>query len=115
MVICLPYALPALTHSGSEYLIHAASYAVLYNVLGMPAGVVAATRVRNGEESNRGASKDIAQQAALDVEHGSAGLPIGVQVIARYWREDVVLAVMSVLEEHFRMKPDYPTRPNVTF
>jgi len=29
----------------------------------------------------------------------SEGLPIGVQVVARPWREDVALAVAQVLEE----------------
>jgi Asp-tRNA(Asn)/Glu-tRNA(Gln) amidotransferase A subunit family amidase len=28
----------------------------------------------------------------------SVGLPIGVQVTADYWREDVVLAVMKAIE-----------------
>jgi Asp-tRNA(Asn)/Glu-tRNA(Gln) amidotransferase A subunit family amidase len=32
-------------------------------------------------------------------EVSSAGLPIGVQIVARPWREDVVLAVVQVLEE----------------
>jgi fatty acid amide hydrolase len=29
----------------------------------------------------------------------SAGLPVGVQVAARPWREDIVLALMAALEE----------------
>jgi fatty acid amide hydrolase len=29
---------------------------------------------------------------------GSAGLPLGVQVVARHWREDVALAVMGAIE-----------------
>jgi fatty acid amide hydrolase len=36
-------------------------------------------------------------------------LPVGVQVVARHWREDIVLAVMAALEDHFRSTPDYPT------
>ncbi|MFL6648450.1 MAG: amidase family protein, partial [Sulfurifustaceae bacterium] len=107
-IICPPHALPALTHGGSYFLSSAASYAMLYNLLGMPAGVVAATRVRAGEESDRAKSRDIVERAARRVESGSAGLPVGVQVIARHWREDVVLAVMQALEEHFSKQPDYP-------
>jgi fatty acid amide hydrolase len=86
---------------------------LLYNLLGMPAGVVAATRVRPGEESDRPASKDPVEQAALAVEQGSTGLPIGVQVVARHWREDVALAVMAALEGHFRKQPDYPSCPPI--
>jgi fatty acid amide hydrolase len=73
-----------------------------------------AGRVRAGEESDRPASKDRADLAALESEKGSAGLPVGVQVAARHWREDVALAVMSVLEKHFRAQPDYPAKPPVS-
>jgi fatty acid amide hydrolase len=117
VLICPPYALPALTHGSGEFLTvySAGSYALIYNVLGMPAGVVAATRVREGEESDRSTGKDFIQQAALHVEQGSVGLPVGVQVVARHWREDVVLSVMATLEQHFRAQPDYPICTNITF
>ena len=42
------------------------------------------------------------------VEADSEGLPVGVQVVARHRREDIVLAVMSALETHFRAEADYP-------
>jgi fatty acid amide hydrolase len=85
----------------------------MYNVIGAPAGVVAATRVRPGEESDRKVSKDMADITAKAVERGSAGLPVGVQVVARHWREDVVLAVMAALEAHFRSMPDHPEFPGL--
>jgi Asp-tRNA(Asn)/Glu-tRNA(Gln) amidotransferase A subunit family amidase len=50
-------------------------------------------------------------QAAIAVERGSAGLPVGVQVFGRHWREDVVLAVQAVLEAHFKRQADFPTDP----
>jgi fatty acid amide hydrolase len=110
-IICPPYPVPALTHGASYYLTTAGSYTMLYNLLGMPAGVVPATRVRAGEESDRPESKDWVERAAKQVEMNSAGLPVGVQVVARHWREDVALAIMYALEAHFRAQPDYPTRP----
>lgn len=110
-LICPPHALPALKHGASYYLFSAGSYSILYNLLGMPAGVVAATRVREGEESDRPASRDIVERTARGVERGSAGLPVGVQIAARHWRDDVVLAIMSALEAHFRQQPDYPAHP----
>jgi fatty acid amide hydrolase len=91
----------------------AASYAYTYNVLGAPAGVVAATTVQPGEESDRKSSKDRADITAIEVERGSSGLPVGVQVVARHWREDIVLAVMAALEEHFQSQPTYPSRPDL--
>jgi fatty acid amide hydrolase len=112
-IICPPTSLPAVLHGSTADLLDFDSYARLYNVLGMPAGVVAASRVRADEESDRAVSKDPAELTALKVEKGSAGLPIGVQVAARHWREDVVLAVMGALENHFRTQADYPAHPMI--
>jgi fatty acid amide hydrolase len=105
-----PHGLPALTH-GAEYGAVGGCYTLLYNLLGMPAGVVAAIRVRPGEESDRDARKDRLEAFSAAVEKGSAGLPVGVQVAARPWRDDVALAVMAALEAHFRKQPDYPGWP----
>jgi len=110
-VICPPFALPALTHNTCQHLLPAASYAIVYNVIGAPAGVVSITKVRPDEESDRVVTRDIADITARSVEQGSAGLPVGVQVVARHWREDVVLAVMGALEDHFRSTPDCPMIP----
>jgi fatty acid amide hydrolase len=112
-IICPPYALPALTHGSSEHLFPAGSYGFVYNMLGAPAGVVSITKVQPGEESDRKVSRDKADITAREVEQGSAGLPVSVQVVARHWREDIVLAVMAALEEHFRTTPSYPAYPEM--
>jgi fatty acid amide hydrolase len=112
VLLCPPNGLPALTH-GCFHGAAAGSYALLYNLLGMPAGVVAATRVRPGEESDRETGRDPVLRSARAVETGSAGLPVGVQVVARHWRDEVALAVMAALETHFRNRPDYPARPSL--
>jgi fatty acid amide hydrolase len=112
-IICPPTSLPAIMHGSSADLQGFDSYARLFNVLGMPAGVVAVSRVRTGEESDRPLGKDPIEQAAAEVEKESAGLPVGVQVAARHWREDIVLAVMSALENHFSGQADYPIRPPI--
>lgn len=96
-------ALPALTHGSGYFLIQDATYTMPYNLLGMPAGVVAATRVRPGEETDRPASTNLVERTAKKVEQESVGLPVGVQVAARHWREDIVLAVMAAIEEHFHL------------
>jgi amidase len=56
------------------------SYTELFDVTGWPAGVV------------RAGTSD-------------SGLPIGVQIIANPWREDVVLAVMALVEAGL---PEFP-------
>jgi fatty acid amide hydrolase len=102
-----PSPVPALRH-GEFYATATLHYTALYNLLGAPAGVVSLTRVRPGEESDRPASRDLVERALARNEAGSAGLPIGVQVAARWGREDVVLAVMGALESAFRGRADYP-------
>jgi Asp-tRNA(Asn)/Glu-tRNA(Gln) amidotransferase A subunit family amidase len=109
--LCPPSPTPALTHGASRHLLGAASYTMLWNLLGWPAGVVAATRVRSEEEEGRPESRDPVDRAARRVDAGSAGLPVGVQVAARPWREDLVLAAMAALEEDFRARSDYPAAP----
>jgi len=110
-IICPPAALPAIPHGSSGRLNGFDSYARIFNALGMPAGVVAAGRIRPGEESDRVALWDSVDRSAAAAESGSAGLPVGVQVAARWWREDVVLAIMRELETAFRSRPEYPLTP----
>lgn len=109
--LCPPHALPAPQHVKGIDLIPAASYSFVPNLLGVPAGVVSITRVRAGEELSPAAARDQTLRQAAAVGRGSTGLPVGVQVGALHWREDVVLAVMTALEEEFQSREDYP--PNV--
>ncbi len=110
-VLSPPFGVPAPLHETTEHLVPAASYALVWNVLGTPVGVVSTTRVRPGEESDRPSTGDITDKTALAVEQRSAGLPVGVQVAARHWRDDVVLAVMAALEGRFRQMDTYPRFP----
>ncbi|HTS47237.1 MAG TPA: amidase [Bryobacteraceae bacterium] len=75
LILCPTNALPAIKHG--EYLngdmMLAFSYTIAYNLTGWPGAVV---RCRTSPE----------------------GLPIGVQSVARPWREDVALAVAQHLE-----------------
>ncbi len=75
VIICPVCATPAWPHSStiSEEQLVAGSYSMTYNLTGWP-GVA----VRGGTSPE--------------------GLPIGVQVVARPWREDVALAVAQHLE-----------------
>jgi len=113
VLICPPDVLPALRHGSGQYLSAALSYSAVYNLLSMPAGVVAVTRVRPDEESDRGLSWDLVVRKAVQCEAGSVGLPVGVQVAAKQHREDIVLCVMKAIEEHFRSLPDYPLHPPI--
>lgn len=108
VILCPACSLPAFAHGASKDLVTAGAYAILYNVLGYPAGVVPVTRVRADEETARKRSVDALERVALATERGSAGLPVGVQVVARPWREHVALAAMRAIEEAASATPDYP-------
>ena len=72
-IVCPPCAEPAMLHGTSWANATVSSYSMAYNLTGWPAAVVRA-----------GTSPK--------------GLPIGVQIVARPWREDIVLAVARHIE-----------------
>ena len=67
IIVCPVCSFPGMTHGSTYDRLSAFSYTMTYNLTGWPAAVVRA-----------GSSPD--------------GLPIGVQIVARPWREDVALA-----------------------
>jgi fatty acid amide hydrolase len=108
VIICPAHSLAAFPHGASNDLVLGGGYVVLYNYLGYPTGIVPVTKVRAGEESTRKRSRDAAEKAARRSEKGSAGLPVGVQVVARPWREHVALAAMRTIEAAASTHDDYP-------
>lgn len=97
-IICPPFASVAMKHNSGD-IVFAIAYTHTYNILGMPCGVVPVTTVQQAEESDRPAAKDYVVQDLLKAETDSAGLPVGIQVVARHWREDVALAIMRHLSQ----------------
>jgi fatty acid amide hydrolase len=73
--------------------------------------VVPVTRVRADEQAGRAGSRDMVYAAVNKVERGSAGLPIGAQLVARPWREDLALAAMQAIETAASGRSDYPRTP----
>jgi fatty acid amide hydrolase len=69
----------AVPHGTSGEHVRGQSYASLWNLLGYPAGVVPVTVVSAAEDAP------------------AAGLPVGVQVAAPPWREDVVLGLLEAV------------------
>ncbi len=74
VIVCPVCSFTGMVHGSTYDRLPAFSYTMTYNLTGWPAVVV-----RVG--STRG------------------GLPIGVQIVARPWREDVALAVASIIEK----------------
>ena len=86
------------------------SYFGRYNLLGLPAAVVPVTRVR-GDETDGLPRGDRIDRRAAAVAEQSQGLPVAVQVVGPAWREDIVLAVMSAVEDHARTGELFPFTP----
>lgn len=102
-------ALPPWRHGAAKDIGMAGANALLYNVLGHPAGVVPVTLVQPDEESKRKPSRDIVERAAAKAEMGSRGLPVGVQIAALPWADHVTLALMKALERQIA----WNNRPNL--
>ncbi|MSP90209.1 MAG: amidase [Myxococcales bacterium] len=110
LVLCPPHTLPAMPLGTSGDLTLTLSYPFRYVMLNFPAGVQPVTRVAV-DETQRPTAKDHASKRCAEVEAESAGLPVGVQVVARPWREDLVLAAMCAIEDGVRSHPSYPHTP----
>lgn len=108
VILAPPHGLPALRHGTATDVVIAGVYSFVANLLGVPAGTVAATRVRPDEEGDRPPGRQLNEIAARLNDAESVGLPVGVQVLALHGRDDVCLAVMQALETEFAKRPDYP-------
>lgn len=109
-IVCPAFVTPAVPHFGEKDFLIAKSPSSAYNVLQFPAGVVPITRVRP-DEARRDQPRDRMEKLAAKVDEGSAGLPVGVQVVARPWREDVCFAVMAALEADVSGDDGFPKTP----
>ncbi len=105
-----PHATPALPHGYAQDFAIAGSPSMLWNLVQFPAGVVPVTRVRAAEARRDGARERLDKRAA-EVDRASLGLPVGVQVVARAWREDLVVAAMIAIEAGVRNDGDFPKTP----
>ena len=110
LVLCPATATPAPQHGSTGDFTAAAVYTTRYNVLNLPAGVVPITRVRPSE-TDRKERIDRLDKKAASIERGSAGLPIGVQLVGRPWHEETVLAAMKVVENEAKSGSEFPRVP----
>jgi fatty acid amide hydrolase len=102
---------PAVPHGLSANFAIAASYTMLYNLLQFPAGVVPVTTVRAAETAARPAARDSIERRAVEVDAASAGLPVGVQVAARPFADEVAIAVMAAIERGVCQDEGFPATP----
>lgn len=109
-VVCTAHATAALPHGGSANFAVAGSGSMLWNLVQFPAGVVP-VKVVEPHEARRDLPRDLLEKRAAKFDKASVGLPVGVQIVARPWREDVCLAVMAAIEAEVRGDATYPKTP----
>lgn len=90
---------PAFLHDSSDKIGLGGTYSLIYNMLGFPAGIARVSTVRDDEAVGRRAGFDLGERSASKAEAGSAGMPLAVQIAARPWREDIVLALIERLHK----------------
>ncbi len=110
-VVCPAHSVPAMPHSTSGDLTLSLSYPFRYTFLDFPAGVVPVTTVTQAETAEVQVTGDRVERGIASVTAAAEGLPVGVQVVAKPYREDIVLAVMQVIERHARSLFGFPDAP----
>ncbi len=89
ILLCPPDSGLAFEHGASSEMAGQA-YAALFNLLGLPAGVVTVSAgVR---------ARALDSAVAQPLNSSDRGLPVGVQVVGRFWHERSVLRIMRLLE-----------------
>ena len=109
-LLCPVYATPAPQHGATSEFAPGGVYTIRYNVMNLPAGVVPVTRVKAGETTRTQLADRIDKRAAL-IDSGSEGMPVGVQIVSRPYREDVALALMAIVESAARENDLFPRTP----
>ncbi|VDQ16283.1 unnamed protein product [Trichobilharzia regenti] len=107
-IICPVFPFPAFPKSAKSLFVSPAiAYTILYNTLDYPAGTVSMGHVNRDdvEESKTLAedykrSGDCFHSEVFKQQELSEGLPIGVQIVSKPWKEEVVLRIMKELETH---------------
>jgi fatty acid amide hydrolase len=124
LLLCPPYATCALPHGASKGFTLGSSYSILFNAAQFPAGTVPVTRVRPDEAGRPNGShssgvggawsrlrEDSLTRRAAAIDEGSAGLPVGVQVVGRPWRDHLVLCAMKAIEAEVSRDEGFPRTP----
>lgn len=113
-LICPPHNTPALPHGAAKNFAPAGYFSMLFNLIQLPAGVVPVTTVRNEEVARQNISGRLNAMAA-NVDQGSAGLPVGVQVVARPWQESLLMVLMEMIEQQASHSAAFPMTPTGAF
>ena len=93
VTVGLPVA--PIRHYDSDICQSMAAYLFIFNGLNMPAGVCPVTRVREDEQVYESRHQDYITDKLKEIMAGSQGLPMGVQVVARAYCDEIVVKIME--------------------
>jgi len=110
-LICPPHVVPALGHRESGDFTMSVGSEFRWTLLNFPAGIVPITTVEQSDIGHHAEPGDRVEKKVVSIDERSAGLPVGVQVVARPHQEERLLAVMAAIEEQVRGDEGYPTTP----
>ena len=96
----LPY--PAIKHGDAEIIQGLIASTFIYNIMGMPAGVVPIRNIKESEEYYNTRFNDMPARKLKDMVEDIKGLPVGVQVASWNYEDETCLAVMKQIEEEFK-------------
>jgi len=103
-LLTVPNATPALPHRGLYNSFSSVLYTFLFNIVDYPAGVLPVTKVDKKKDQlpldfNFKKLNGVAKGAYMNYDANNMnGLPVGVQIVGRRYRDEDVLAAMQVLE-----------------
>lgn len=103
-------ALPAYKHTHSSHLLLASTYSSFFNILAFPAVSFLVTFVKEDEQNYECEIDDDFTKIAQQTMEGSIGMPIGVQIGLKPYKEELLLHLLKQLEPYLP-KVEYPISP----
>jgi fatty acid amide hydrolase len=110
-LICPPHVVPALGHRQSGDFVMSVGAEFRWTLLNFPAGVCPVTTATSDEVGHHPQRADRVERKVAKIDAASAGLPVGVQVVARPFDEHILLAVMQAIDDGVRGDDGYPATP----
>ena len=100
VVLTPVHVLPAVPHGAFKTISFTCSYTLIYNVLDLPAGVLPITVVDAERDAYPSPPKGLLEKAARKhyVLQEQNGLPLGVQVVGKPFKDETVLRAMRIIE-----------------
>lgn len=110
-VLMPAHSVPAMPHGESGDYTLGTALPFRYTFLNFPAGIVPVTRVTEADAGEVPEGDDRIEKKRALIERAGVGLPSGVQLIARPYREDLVLALLQAIEDRVKDRDDFPKTP----